>query len=412
MNKRLLVILSVIALDAVGIGLIFPILPSLLKELTVSGDVSVLYGVMLAIYAFMQFVFSPVLGAMSDRYGRRPVLLASIAGATVDYLIMAFSPSLSVLFVGRAIAGLTSANMAVATTYIADITEESDRAKRFGQMSACFGLGFIVGPILGGVVGESWLRGPFLIAAVLNAANLALVYFVLPESRTARERKPFELGALNPLGPVRWAFGKKVLQPLLGLAFLFNLVGNIPASIWVLYGQDRFQWDRLTTGLSLAAFGICHAVAQGLLTGKIKARFGEVKTIIVGIVSDSSSLLVLALASRGWVAFALSPFFALGGVGIPALQSLTANQVGEDQQGELQGVLASITSLTAIVGPLVGTTLYSLTRTDSVGAVWIFGAGLYVFAVPLLWLARPRAPVETSRTAEPGPSKPQWTPDA
>ena len=206
MNKRLVVILSIITIDAIGIGLIFPILPSLLKQVTGSGEVSLMYGVILALYSLMQFVFSPVLGALSDRFGRRPVLLVSIAGAAIDFLVMALSKAFWVLLVGRAIAGMTAANMAVATAYVSDITEERERAKRFGYMSACFGIGFIIGPVLGGLLGAVWLRGPFFAAAVINAVNFVLVFAVLPESRAVAPGR-FDLSAINPLAPMRRALG-------------------------------------------------------------------------------------------------------------------------------------------------------------------------------------------------------------
>ena len=391
-NRPLFVILCVITLDAVGIGLIFPILPSLLKELTGSSEVSLLYGIILALYSLMQFLFSPVLGAMSDRFGRRPVLLVSVAGATVDYLFMAFSPLFGVLLIGRALAGVTSANLAVATAYISDITHEAERAKRFGWMSACFGVGFIVGPLIGGLVGDVWLRGPFLIAAILNAANLALVFFVLPESRPkGAAPRPLSLASFSPVGPIRWALGIRPLVPLLGIVFMEGLIGNIPGTVWVLYGEDKFHWNGLTVGLSLATFGACHAGAQALLTGPITKRFGELKTILMGTLFDGTAFVLIGLARHGWVAFALAPFFALGGVGPPAVQSLATRDAGADKQGQLQGVIASITSLTAIIGPLVGTAVYAATKSLFIGTVWIAAASMYVLVIPLLLLRQRRA---------------------
>jgi DHA1 family tetracycline resistance protein-like MFS transporter len=391
-NRRLLVILFVITLDAVGFGLIFPVLPPLLRAVTHKDEVSFLYGIVLALYSLMQFVFSPVLGAMSDRYGRRPVLLASIAGATVDYLVMAITPLFSVLLIGRAIAGLLSANLAVATAYIADITEENDRAKRFGYMSACFGAGFIIGPTLGGLLGDVWLRGPFFAAAALNGLNAVLVYLVLDESRAANtEKKPLSAAAFNPLGPVRWALGVRALVPLLGMILLVGLVGNIPGTVWVLYGEEKFHWSAVTVGLSLAMFGICHAGAQALLVGPLTKRLGELMTIVVGTFFDASAFVIVGVATHGWVAFAIAPLFALGGVGPPAVQSLATRDVGEDQQGRLQGVIASAMSLTSIIGPLVGTALYASTKSRWIGAVWICGAALYTLMIPLLLLRRSRA---------------------
>jgi DHA1 family tetracycline resistance protein-like MFS transporter len=389
MNRQLVVILCIVALDAVGIGLIFPILPALLKELTGSSEVSLLYGVILALYALMQFIFSPVLGALSDRYGRRPVLLLSIAGATVDYLCMAFSPLFVVLLVGRAVAGITSANMAVATAYITDITEEHERSKRFGWMGAGFGVGFIVGPVIGGTLGDVYLRAPFMVAAVLNAINLALAFTMLPETR-ARSMDRFTWSSLNPLAPMRWAFGLTLILPLLGMFALFGLIGNIPGTVWVLYGQDKFQWNGLMMGLSLASFGAWHAGSQAFLTGPLTARFGEARTIVVGICSDFIAFVLFAVAARGWMVFVLAPLFALSGVALPALQSLMSKQVSEDRQGELQGVLASLTSLTAIIGPLIGTAIYFYTRSRWIGAVWLVGAALYLIMIPLLAADRRR----------------------
>jgi DHA1 family tetracycline resistance protein-like MFS transporter len=311
------------------------------------------------------------------------VLLVSIAGAAIDYLIMAFSPFFWVLLVGRIISGITGANMAVATAYIADITPEGERARRFGYVAAGFGVGFIIGPALGGLLGEWWLRAPFLAAAVLNAANFLLACFVLPESRKATTTK-LELAALNPLAPLRWAFGFRALIPLIALYFLYNVIGNIPGTIWVLYGQAKFQWDALTVGLSLAVFGLFQALSQAFLTGPLTARLGATRTLIVGMVCDMTAFTLVAFATQGWMAFVLAPLFALGGVGMPALQSLLSNEVDGDKQGELQGVLASVTSLTTIIGPLIGTALYAATYAVWPGTVWIVGVLLYLLMIPIL----------------------------
>jgi len=393
MTRSVFVIILVVALDAIGIGLIFPILPGLLKELTGSAEISVTYGLILAAYAAMQFVFSPILGLISDRFGRRPVLILSLAGAAIDYLIMAFTPSLAVLVIGRLIAGITSASMAVASAYIADVTAEKDRARRFGWMSASFGIGFIIGPVLGGLLsGWFFLRAPFLAAAALNALNLVLALVVLRESRTPSGEK-LELKALNPFAPLRWAFSFPALAPLLAMFLIFALNGDIPGTIWVLYGTEKFGWDQLTLGASLAVFGLCHALSQALLTGPITKWLGERGTIIFGVVSDTIAFVAIGFATAGWVPFALAPLFALGGVGLPALQSLMSAQAGDDRQGELQGVLASASSLTSIAGPLIGTTIYFWSKPYFVGLVWIVAAALYLLSIPVLSWAAARKPV-------------------
>src|SRR4051794_5644081 len=252
-NRALVVILATVIIDAAGIGLALPVIPTLLRELSRETRIAGRFGYFMAIYPFMQFLFSPVLGRLSDRLGRRPVLLMSLAGAAVDYLIMGLSPLLWVLYLGRAFAGLSGANMAVATAYIADISDNDERAARFGYMNACFGLGFVAGPLLGGLVGTLSPRYPFLLAAVSNGLNFLLGYFVLPESWTP-EASRAEPASLNPLDSLRRFLGKKALRPWLIIFFAFHLVGQVPGTIWILYGEDQFGWDTRTIGLSLSAF--------------------------------------------------------------------------------------------------------------------------------------------------------------
>ena len=383
MNRSLFVIILVVTLDAIGIGLIFPILPSLLEELTGSGQVSTTYGVILAAYAAMQFVFAPILGMLSDRYGRRPVMIVSLAGAAIDYLIMAFTPALWVLVVGRIIAGITSANMSVAGAYIADITDEKSRAQSFSWMSAAFGVGFIIGPVLGGLLSVYFLRAPFLAAAVLNGLNLLLILIVMKERRVP-SREPLELKALNPFGPLKWAFSFPALVPLIAMFLIFAINGDIPGTISVLYSTAKFHWDGVTVGLWLAAFGAFHFLAQAFVTGPLTTRLGERWTLVVGVVADVLAFLGFGFATQGWMAFALSPLSAIGGVGLPALQSLMSAHAGEDRHGELQGVLASAQSITSIIGPLIGTTVFFWTEPFFVGAVWLVAAGLYLLAIPVM----------------------------
>jgi len=383
-NKALIVILAAVMIDAIGIGLIFPILPALLREVAHQSQVAPLFGLMLALYSAMQFLFSPVLGVLSDRYGRRPVLLVSLAGAAIDYLIMAFAPDLWMLVLGRAIAGITSANIAVATAYITDISEESERAKRFGYFHAMFGIGFIIGPILGGLLSEVWIRAPFLAAALFNAANFALALFVLPESRKGDSSARFELHNLNPFRPLGWAFTFKALLPLMAIFVIMNFVGTMYGTVWALFGEDMFAWSGLMIGLSLGVFGVFHAGAQAFLTGPAAARLGEKGAFLAGMAFEVVALLILAVATQGWILFALGPLFALGGIGMPALQSLTTRQVDGDNQGKLQGVLASLVSLASVFGPLAFSAVYFAVKPSWPGAVWVFGAAVYLLAIPLL----------------------------
>jgi len=387
MNKALIVILATVAIDAIGAGLIFPILPELLTQLTEGGDIGFLYGAMLAVYAITQFVFSPVLGALSDRFGRRPVLLLSLAGTLIDYLVMALTPLGWVLVVGRAMAGITSANMAVASAYITDITPPDQRAQRFGLIGAVMSTGFIIGPVIGGVMGAWWLRSPFLAAAVFNGLNLAVAFFVLPESHERAEER-FDLKQLNPLAPLVWLWNFKPLMPMVVVSVVFGLIAAVPGTIWVLYGAERFGWDSVHMGISLSVFGITGALAQAFLVGPLTRRFGDLGTLMIGVAFDALAYTLMAFAYQGWMGYAIAPLFAFGGVAMPALQSLLSSRVSDEQQGQLQGVLASLMSLAGIVGPVLTTAVFFSTRDIWIGTIWLVGATLYLLATPLFATVR------------------------
>lgn len=388
------VILAIVTLDAVGISLVMPIVPGLLREVGHSGDLGWRFGAFLSLYALMQFLCAPVLGALSDRFGRRPVLLVSVLGAAVDALFMAFAPSLWMLFAGRAIAGMTGANMAVASAAIADLTPEHQRARWFGRMGACFGLGFIAGPAIGGVLGDHGVRLPFVAAAVLNGLAFLAGLLLLRESRPpALAARPFERGLCHPLAPLRWAAGFPALAPLLGVFLVLVLVGEVAGTTWVVYGEDRFAWNGTLVGLSLAAFGLFHALVQAFVAGPLVERWGERAAIAIGTAADFAAYALMAFATRGWMALALLPLLCLGGIGAPALRASLSALAGPEHQGRLQGLLASLTSLAAVLGPLLISPLYFAFRGTFPGIAWLAGAAVYVLCLPVL-LARtaPRAP--------------------
>ena len=401
MNKPLVVIFAAIALDAVGIGLIFPILPRLLESVAHTQNTAPVIGIMIALYAVMQFIFAPVLGALSDNLGRRPVLLISLVGAAINYVAMAFASQLWMLLLGRAIAGLTSANMAVATAYVTDISPEDKRARRFGLFNAMFGAGFIVGPVLGGWLGDYWLRLPFIAAAALNAGNLLLALFILPESHTPARQK-IDLAALNPLRPLRWVFSMKGLVPVVLVFFILAATGEAYGTCWALWGFDAFRWNGFWIGLSLGTFGACLTLAQAFLPGPATKYLGERNAVLVGIACACGALVAMAFAKQGWIVFAIMPVFALGGIGTPAFQALATRQVDAARQGQFQGVLASAVSLASIVGPLVFSTFYFLVQKRWPGAIWLSVVVIYAIAVPLVFRGT-RTAGPASRRLKPAP---------
>lgn len=386
MNKPLIVIFTAIALDAVGLGLIFPILPRLLQDVTHLATVAPYIGIMTALYAAMQFLFAPVLGALSDSLGRRPVLLLSLAGAAVNYVLMACAPRLWMLLLGRAVAGLTSANVSVAMAYITDISPPDKRARRFGLFNAMFGIGFIIGPVLGGLLGDYGPRLPFIAAAALNACNFLVALFVLPESRAGTGGEA-GLSMLNPLQPLRWARTMRGVPWIALVFFILSAAGEAYGTCWALWGFDTFRWNGLWIGLSLAMFGGCQAVIQTLLPGPAARRLGDRRAIVTGIACNCVALAIIAFTGRGWVVFAIMPLFALGGIGTPTLQSLATRLTAPADQGRLQGVLASAVSLASIFGPLIFSSFYALVQTQWPGAVWLAVIALHAIAIPLIFLA-------------------------
>ena len=385
MNKPLIVIFAAICLDAVGISLIFPILPRLLEDVAHTQNIAPYIGIMTALYAVMQFIFAPVLGALSDNLGRRPVLLISLAGAAINYVIMAFAPQLWMLLLGRAIAGLTSANVSVATAYITDISSEDKRARRFGLLNAMFGIGFIIGPVIGGLLGDYWLRLPFIAAAVLNGCNLLLALFVLPESRTP-SRQRIDLAVFNPLRPLRWVFSMKGLLPIVLVYFILSATGEAYGTCWALWGFDTFQWNGLWIGLSLGAFGVCQTLVQIFLPGPATKLLGERWAVIAGIACACIALVAMAFANQGWIVFAIMPIFALAGIGTPAFQALATRQVDSARQGQFQGVLTSAVSLASIISPLAFSTFYFAFQKQWPGAIWLSVVVVFAIAVPLVLL--------------------------
>jgi DHA1 family tetracycline resistance protein-like MFS transporter len=385
MNRPLVVIYFCVALDAMGIGLVFPILPALVQDVTHASNVAPFIGLMAALYAAVQLVFAPMLGALSDRLGRRPVMLLSLAGAAVNYLLLAVAPSLVWLLLGRAVAGLTSANMSVATAYITDISPEAMRARRFGLFNAMFGAGFIVGPVLGGVLGDYWVRLPFIAAAVLNAANFLLACSSLVESR-APSRERLKLAALNPLRPLKWVMSKKSLLPIVFTFFILSATGEAYGLCWALWGTDAFRWNGFWVGLSLGTFGVCQTLVQALLPGPASRLFGERGAVFVGIACACVALVCMAFIREGWMVFAVMPLFALGSIGAPALQALASRQVDAARQGQFLGVLTSAVSLASIVAPLGFSTFYYLFRADWPGAIWLVVVAVYAIAVPLVFV--------------------------
>lgn len=400
-------ILVTLTLDILGIGLIVPILPELVKSFS-GGDVAAASragGWLNSLYCLMQFLFAPLLGCLSDRVGRRPVILLSQLGLGLDYLLLALAPNLHWFVVGRIIAGITGANFSAATAYIADISPPEKRAANFGLIGAAFGLGFIIGPLVGGTLGTFGVRIPFYAAGGLTLLNWLYGWFILPESLKPENRRPVNWVRANPLG----AFVVLTQRPrVFGLAmcvFLSFVAHQVYPSIWVLYTEYRYGWTPLWNGVSLALVGVFAALVQGLLTSKIIGWLGEWGTAYLGLAAAALTYAAYGLASAGWMVFVIIGFGALGGLAAPAVQGLISNSVGDDEQGAVQGTVTSLESVAGVGGPLIIANLfaYSISAdcpTPIPGLPFFASTIIALLSLGAAWLARR----SLNRTPVPAPS--------
>jgi DHA1 family tetracycline resistance protein-like MFS transporter len=353
-------ILVTLFLDILGIGIIIPVLPHLVTDM-LGGDASraaFYYGAIAASFALMQFLFAPVLGALSDRVGRRPVLLVALFGFGVNYLMLGFAPNLAWLFAARILSGITGASITTGNAYIADISTSADRAQNYGLVGAAFGLGFIFGPAIGGVLGHLGPRVPFFAAAAIVMVNWLYGLLVLPESLPRDRRRSFSWSAANPLGSVLQLRKYRMVAGL-ALAFIFvALAQRGLESIWVLYTKYRYGWEELQNGLALALVGITAAFVQGYLIRRIVPRTGERRAVVIGLAVAMLGFVLYGLSTQGWMMLTVVVVTSLGGIAGPAIQGLVAGSVTPSEQGTVQGSLTSLMSLTAIFAPLIATQLF------------------------------------------------------
>ncbi|MEQ9091248.1 MAG: TCR/Tet family MFS transporter [Balneola sp.] len=379
-----------VLVDVIGLGIIIPVIPSLIVELTGEGlsEAAIYGGWLMFVYAFTQFVFAPVIGGLSDRFGRRPVLLFSLLGFGIDYLLIGFAPNIFWLFVARLISGITGASHTTASAYIADVSEPEKRAQNFGLIGAAFGLGFIIGPVVGGLLGQYGARVPFFAAAGLTLLNVLYGYFILPESLPPEKRRPFDIKRANPLGALKHL---RKFPGIGGLVIIFGLIylsGHATQSTWTYFTMLQFGWDEAMVGISLGVVGVSVFVVQGGLTRIIIPKIGEVKSVYFGLVMYFLGFLGFAFAPSGLILMLMIAPFCLGGLATPSIQGIISNKVPDDQQGELQGALTSLISFTAIFGPPLMTGLFGYFTSDVApielpGAAFVMGSLLIIISLIL-----------------------------
>ncbi|MFT4022724.1 MAG: TCR/Tet family MFS transporter [Flavihumibacter sp.] len=377
--------------DVTGLGIIIPVVPKLLEGLIHGNisDASRYSGWLGFAYAITQFVFAPVIGNLSDQYGRRPVLLLSLLGFGVDYLFLAFAPTIGLLFVGRVIAGMFGASFTTAAAYIADISTPQNRAQNFGMIGAAFGLGFIIGPVLGGLLGDYGARVPFIAAAVLSLLNALYGFFVLPESLPPEHRRAFDWKRANPLGSLLQLKKYPAIAGLIATLILVYVSAHAVQSTWTFFNIYKFKWDERLMGYSLGFVGLMVAIVQGGLIRYIIPRLGNERSVYTGLLFYSAGFALYGLATQSWMMFAFTMVYSMGGIAGPALQGIISSAVPANEQGELQGALTSLMSVTSIIGPPFMSNLFSY-FTSARAPVQFPGAPFIAAALMVLlgsWLA-------------------------
>ena len=387
-DHSLLFIFITIFIDITGLGIIIPVIPALITEL-INGSISEAAkysGWLMFSYATLQFLFAPFLGGLSDQYGRRPVILLSLFGFGINYIVLALAPNIIWLFLGRIFQGIMGASLTTASAYIADISTPDKKAQNFGLIGAAFGLGFILGPVIGGYLGQFGSRVPFIAAAAFTLINLIYGYFILPESLDKKNRRKFDIKRANPIGTLMSLKRYPVISGLLICIVLFNIAQHATHSTWTFFTIEKFDWSEKLVGYSLGFIGLLAAIVQGGLIRVIIPKLGNIKSVYFGMIFYILGLSLFAFAEEGWMVFAFAIPLSLGGISGPALQGIMTNKIPDDEQGEFQGGMTSLVSLTAIIGPLLMTNLFSYFTSENSfyyfpGAPFMVGAIISFFGL-------------------------------